>query len=72
VAHESFVHFLLLHEEASLSYLQDMESGFSVTDGSNAETSHVIATTIHGRNGLPKQVRVVFLPVFVHETYPTN
>jgi hypothetical protein len=49
-----------------------MESGSNVTDGSNAETDHVIATTIHGRNGLPKQVRVVFLPMFVHETYPAN
>lgn len=50
----------------SLIYLQDIESGSNVVDGSDAETGHVIATTIRGRNGLPKQVRVIFLAVSMY------
>ncbi|GJM97209.1 hypothetical protein PR202_ga14118 [Eleusine coracana subsp. coracana] len=34
---------------------RDMMSGRDFIDGSNAETDHIIATTISERNGLPKQ-----------------
>ncbi|GJN22704.1 hypothetical protein PR202_gb10299 [Eleusine coracana subsp. coracana] len=34
---------------------RDMMSGRDFIDGSNAETDHIIATTIRERNGLPKQ-----------------
>ncbi|OAY77993.1 Shaggy-related protein kinase delta, partial [Ananas comosus] len=37
-----------------LSAMQDTEP--DIIDGSGNEPGHVIATTIHGRNGLPKQV----------------
>lgn len=44
-----------------LLLLQEMGSSSDVTDSSSNEAGHVIATTIHGRNGLPKQVRVILL-----------
>ncbi|XP_062212968.1 shaggy-related protein kinase kappa-like [Phragmites australis] len=34
---------------------RDLGSDSDVTDGSSAEAGHIIATTIRGRNGLPKQ-----------------
>jgi len=38
-----------------------MGSSSDATDSSSNEAGHVIATTIRGRNGLPKQVRVILL-----------
>lgn len=42
-------------------FLQEMWSSSDVTDSSSNEAGHVIATTVHGRNGLPKQVGVILL-----------
>jgi len=46
---------------SSSFFLQEMGSSSDVTDSSSNEAGHVIATTIRGRNGLPKQVRVILL-----------
>jgi hypothetical protein len=51
-----FLSSLLLH-----FFWQEMGSSSDVTDSSSNEAGHVIATTIRGRNGLPKQVRVILL-----------
>lgn len=44
-----------------LLFLQEMWSSSDATDSSSNEAGHVIATTVHGRNGLPKQVGVILL-----------
>ena len=50
-----------LSSSSSSFFLQEMGSSSDVTDSSSNEAGHVIATTIRGRNGLPKQVRVILL-----------
>lgn len=50
-----------MYWKVTSSFLQDMGSSSDVTDGSSNEAGHIIATTIHGRNGLPKQVTIVLL-----------
>jgi hypothetical protein len=50
-------HYEVLHEVLNVSdefFCQEIEA--TVVDGNGTETGHIIATTIGGRNGQPKQV----------------
>jgi hypothetical protein len=50
----SFVFKVVKLKPGNLLDLQELEA--TVVDGNGTETGHIIATTIGGRNGQPKQV----------------